>query len=402
MNVFQDDLKIYRFRLSVSALLWFLLAIIGGLLKIILGNDKIGNFLIYRNAFWHALHQINLYTLYPSENLGSYLYGPIFSLIIAPFAIFPVWMGAFLWVLFNAAILFFAIRTLPIGYKNQNIILLFSAIEMMTSIQNMQINCMVAALIILSFTYAYEERYVWSALLIAAGFLLKVYGIVGIVCLLFIKDKTKLMVAFLCWLIILILLPMLISSPSFIFQTYIDWYHTLALKNDNNIHSVMQNISVMGMLSEIFKEQYLNLIIILIAALFYLFPILRKQQLKNLYFQLSYLSFALIGVVIFSSSAESPTYIIAVVGAGLWFVLQEKKHWPEISLLLLVLIFTSLSSTDFFPQFIKVNFIQPYKWKALPCFIVWIILAIQLIIKDFNNRGSVMVVKLEKINGFQN
>src|SRR5665213_3300144 len=156
MNIFQDDLKIYRFRLSVSALLWFLLAIIGGLLKIILGNDKIGNFLIYRNAFWHALHQINLYTLYPSENLGSYLYGPIFSLIIAPFAIFPVWMGAFLWVLFNAAILFFAIRTLPIGYKNQNIILLFSAIEMMTSIQNMQINCMVAALIILSFTYAYE------------------------------------------------------------------------------------------------------------------------------------------------------------------------------------------------------------------------------------------------------
>jgi len=385
MGILSKEFKIYKLKFSFAAFIWFLLAATGAVLKIRLGYDKIGNFLIYRNAFWHTIHQINLYTVYPLEKLGSYLYGPIFSLVIAPFALLPVWFGAFFWVLFNAASLFFAIRKLPVSCENQNIILLFSAIEMMTSIQNMQINCLIAALIIFSFTFIYNLRSIWAMLFIALGFLLKIYGIVGIVFLLFIKNKVKFIVAFLCWLIILVVLPMLISSPSFIFRSYVDWYHTLVVKNNINIHSDMQNISVMGMFSEIFKGQYLNLIIILIAALFYLFPIFRKHQLKNLNFQLSYLSFALIGVVIFSSSAESPTYIIAVVGVGLWFVLQEKKHWPVISLFLLVLIFTSLSSTDFFPKYIKVNFIQPYKLKALPCFLVWVILAYQLIKKDFKN-----------------
>lgn len=376
-----QNLRIHNWNFSFAALVWFLLAVIGVLLKIRLGYDKIGNFLIFRNVFWHTLYQTNLYSFYPSENLGSYLYGPLFSIVIAPFSMLPVDGGAFLWGIANAAILFFAIRKLPVSYKNQNIILLISAMEMMTSVQNMQINCMVAALIILAFTLVQKEKDFWATLFIAIGFLVKLYGIVGIAFFVFSEHKIKFIISFLSWLTILSCLPMLISSPSFIFQSYFDWYYTLVEKNHANTFSERQNISVMGMFSRIFKTVPQYLIIIFIAGWFYLLPFLRINQLKNVAFQLSYLALALIGVVIFSSSAESPTYIIAVSGVSIWFVLQNQKKWSAILLLIFTLCFTSLSSTDFFPGYIKSNFIQPYALKALPCFLVWIVLVYQLLKK---------------------
>ena len=38
----------------------------------------------------------------------------------------------------------------------------------------------------------------------------------------------------------------------------------------------------------------------------------------------------------------------------------------------------------FFPQFIRTNLIRPYSLKALPCFIVWLVLVFQLLTKDFS------------------
>src|SRR5665647_377658 len=200
----------------------------------------------------------------------------------------------------------------------------------------------------------------------------------------FSENKIKFILSFLFWLVILFALPMLISSPLFIVQSYFDWYHTLVAKDNANTFSAMQNISVMGMLRHIFKTEHLNGVIIFIAAWFYLLPLLRFGQFKNTAFQLSYLSLALIGVVIFSSSAESPTYIIAVAGVGIWFILQNQKLWMVTALLIFTLVVTSLSSTDLFPRYFKLNYIQPFAVKALPCFFVWIVLVFQLLKKNFN------------------
>jgi hypothetical protein len=388
MNLLTNGFSVAKYKISFAAIIWFLLACIGVVLKIKLGHDKIGNYLIFENVFQNAIHQTNLYYVDPTKNLGSYLYGPLFSIVIAPFAFLSTNVGAFCWGMFNAGFLFFAIRKLPVNYKNQNIILLVSAVEMMTSVQNMQINCIIAALIILALVYVQQQKDFWATLFIAIGFLVKLYGIVGIAFFLFSRHKTKFIGSFIFWLVILFCLPMLISSPSFIVQSYADWFHTLVTKDAVNTTSDMQNISVMGMLSHIFKAEHLNLIITLFAALFYALPFLRIAQYKNLNFRLSYLAFALIGVVIFSSSAESPTYIIAVAGVGIWYVIQNQKSWPAITLLILTLLFTSLSSTDFFPRFIKTTYIRPYALKALPCFLVWLVLSYQLIKRNFSRVRS--------------
>ena len=260
---------------------------------------------------------------------------------------------------------------------------------MMTSIENMQVNCLVAALIIFSFTFVQKEKDFWASFFIATGFLLKLYGIVGIAFFVFSNHKVTFVVSFIFWLLILFCLPMLISSPSFIIHSYGEWCHTLVVKNLLNKVSVFQNISVMGMLDHIFNIKNVNSIILAIAGLFYIIPLFRKQQYANIKFSLSYLSFALIGVVTFSSSAESPTYIIAMTGTGLWFSIQNHKNWKVVTLLVFTLCITSISATDFFPSFIRSNFIRPYSLKALPCFSLWLILAYQLLNKNFNPENGV-------------
>lgn len=385
MNLLLKDFKILKLKFSFAALVWFVMAATGAILKIRLGYSAIGNFIIFRNTFWHMFHQTNLYSYYPSEKLGSYLYGPLFSLLMAPFSLLSVNAGAFVWSIFNASILFIAIRKLPVGYKNQNIILLASSIEMMTSIQNMQINCLLTATIIFSYILIKKEKAFWATLFIAIGFLIKIYGIVGIAFFFFSKEKITFTASFIFWIILLFFLPVLFSSSSFIIHSYADWYDTLVVKNNANNLSDRQNISVMGMISHIFKITSPNFIVLFIAAWFYLLPFLRTSQYSLPSFQLSYLSFALIGVVIFSSSAESPTYIIAVTGAAIWFILQNPKSALAISLFVFTLVVTSLSSTDFFPHYIQSKLILPYALKALPCFLIWIVLAYELLKKDFKS-----------------
>ncbi len=385
MQLIEKEFKIGWWKISLATIVWFLLAIVGIVLKIRLGYDKIANYVIFQNAFDRAIHLKDLYYTDPALGLDVFLYGPLFTILIAPFAILPINAGAFLWGLANAWFLFFAIRKLPVGNRNQNIILYFAAIEMMTSVQNLQINCIIAALIILTYVFVHKQKDIWGTLFIAIGFLIKIYGIVGLAFFFFSRHKTKFTLFFISWLVILFCLPMLITNPHYLIQSYTGWYEALTIKNDHNIHKGM--ISVLAMLQHLFSSPYLNIIITICAAIFYALPLLRFAQFKNLHFQLSYLAFALIGVVIFSSSAESPTYIIAISGVAIWYIIQEKKSPATIALFIFAFLITSFATTDFFPQYLKVNLIKPYSLKALPCFLIWLVLAYQLLLKDFSRSN---------------
>jgi hypothetical protein len=93
----------------------------------------------------------------------------------------------------------------------------------------------------------------------------------------------------------------------------------------------------------------------------------------------------LIFTVIFSTSAESPTYIIAFAGVAIWFVIQPRPYnWYTISLFVFAFLLTSLSPSDLFPKFIKETYIKPYSLKALPCVLIWIRIIIEMWTKDFS------------------
>ncbi len=398
MKFLLRDIRIFKWIIPLPALLWFVIAAVAPIGKVLQGSNvnltHINNYLIYKQVFWHTLYQQNLYAQYPLQYGDTNHYGPAFSLLIAPFALLNDYTGSYLWCIANAAILYYAIKQLPFDKNKQNLILLIGLLEMVTSIQNVQFNPMLTGWIILSYTLVKKEKDFWAAFFVIAGFYVKIYGMVGIAFFCFSQHKIKYIISCIFWLSALFCLPMIISSPAFIVQSYQQWYHSLIEKDAQNVSisasNVMQDISVMGMVRRIFHwDNFKSYFIIIPAAFFYAFPLLRWRQFNFTGFQLSYLALALIGVVIFSSSAESPTYVIAMAGVGIWYAVKPHNKWI-IALLIFALILTSLSPTDLFPQYVNIKFVRPYSLKALPCFLVWIMLLTDLLKKDFSQTKPVV------------
>jgi hypothetical protein len=388
MNFLFSSFRIGKWRIQVPAFIWFVLAFAAVLAETLRGS--INNYQVYKHVFLHVLDQTNLYASYPAEYQDVNNYGPVFSWVIAPFALLPDWLGVILWALTNAWILFYAISRLPVDRQSVKIMLLITTLEMMTSIHNVQFNPMVAAWLILAFVLVEKEKDFWGTLFIAAGFLVKIYGIVGLLFFLFSKHRVKFSLSFIFWIAVLFCLPMFLSSPGFIVQTYHDWMEALIVKNNKNIGDLsasnMQDICVMGMIRRIFHPQgFADWMVLLPAAALLLLPLLRFRQYQRLEFRLRYLALLLITVVVFSTSAESATYAIALPGVAIWYILNYRRPaatWIHV-VLVFVLVVTSLSPTDLFPAYIKTHFIRPYSLKALPCFVVWLLLVAEVMFRSY-------------------
>jgi len=379
-------------RVPVLTVIWFLFPMLACIAEISRGLGDINNFLIYKQVFWHTLEQRHLYLSYPQEYADVNHYGPLFSILIAPFALMPVFVGCFFWCLLNVAVLFYAIKKLPVTILQQRWILLIGVFELITSIHSVQFNPMLCGMIILSFTALEKEDIALSTFFIVAGTLIKIYSVVGLLFFLFTPHKKKFILYSAMWFVLLFCLPMLISSPAFIIDSYKNWFTVLVEKNGQNIESSMnagmQDISVMGMIRRIFGAyQMPNLYVTLPAGILMLLPLLRFNFWQNQSYRLHYLAILLIGLVIFSSSAESPTYIIAVIGYLIWHVQQPNNNrLPYKVLMGLVLLLTIFSPTDLFPRFIREQYVLRYSLKALPCFIAWLAVVYTLFKSQFNKK----------------
>ena len=350
--------------------------------------NSYNNYLIFKYTFVHALNHVNLY-LPASEYFDVNHYGPFFSLLIAPFAIMPDWLGMLTWQLANIFFLFWAITKLPITENQKVLILWLSTHELLTSILSFQFNPSIAGIIILSFVCIENKKDFWAAFFIMLGTFVKLYGIVGLAFFFFSKQKLKFIGSLAFWAIVFFVAPMIIFSPHYILQSYQDWYVALIEKNQINTDlSGSTDISVMGMVRRIFRDSSIpNTPFILVAITIFGLIYLRIKQYQHLVFRLLFLTSILLFTVLFSSGAESPTFIIAFIGVSLWFVLQPQPYKVlPIVLIIIALIITSFSPSDLFPQFIRDNYIKPYSLKALPCLLILIFIWNALLRFDFSKK----------------
>ncbi|WP_412467406.1 glycosyltransferase family 87 protein [Pedobacter sp. KLB.chiD] len=363
---------------------YLLLALVAGFKQY--HHHSYNNYLIFKYVYWHTIDLQNLYHNYP-EYQDSNHYGPIFSIFIAPFALLPDGLGCILWNIANLAILLWGIYSLPISLNKRTIIAWICAHETLTALFSFQFNIALTGLILLSFSYLIKKKEIRSAFFIACGTLVKLYGIVGLAFFFFTKNKLKFILGCFIAFAVLIALPMAISSPAFVLQSYSDWYHSLAHKNNLNASlTSFQDISLMGIVRRITANINLpNTPFLLGGLILFGLPYIRINQYKNLAFRLMLLASTLIFTVIFSSGSESPTYIIAFAGVAIWFMVQQnpKNGWI-IALFIFAFILTSLSPTDIFPRSVK-EFIRLYSLKALPCVIIWLTIIYQMMKEDFES-----------------
>ncbi len=351
------------------------------------------NYLIYKSGYINTIHQHTPFGQLRGPAHDVYHYGPVFALLMAPFALLPDGVGVILWVMFNAWVLYIAIKRLPLKENYYVIILLMCAHELMTSSSNVEINPLIGALIILSFIFIRDKKDFWAAFVIVLGTFIKLYGIVGLAFFFLSQNKPKFILSLLFWSVILFLLPMLISSPSYIIKTYHDWYGDLLAKNMYNIGPSLQDISAMGLIRNIFNYRQLsNLTVLIPGMLLFALWYLRVKLYNNIQYQLLLLASTLIFVIIFSSSSESPTYIIAFAGVAIWFMNLDRPFTGfEIGLLVFALIVTSLSPSDLFPKYVRVHYIIPYKLKALPCVLIWLKVIYETVMRKFEAKQSTIV-----------
>ncbi|WP_226065841.1 glycosyltransferase family 87 protein [Kaistella polysaccharea] len=367
--------------------IYLLVSIISAITKFRAGPEKYNNYMIFKNVFTNTLAEKNIYLLYPDVHFDSNHYGVFFSVLIAPFALLPDWLGIILWNLANTSIFLFAIHKLPFSSAKKAFFAWLCLQEFITAAVSLQFNIALTGLLILSAVYIYERKETQSAFSILVGFFVKLYGIAGLSAFFFIKNKWKFGLSFLGIGILFLIVPMLISSPHFGLQSYADWFQSLSEKNTSNqILGNRQDYSLMGIVRRISGNADIsNLTFLLPGIVVFCLPYLRISQFKTLSFQLMILASTLLFIVLFSSSSESPTFIIAVAGVMIWFVMQKEKSPLIIGLLIFVMILTCFSFSDLFPKFLKDEYIMKYSLKALPCCVVWFRVIYELLTKDFEN-----------------
>lgn len=371
--------------------IWTLLSLVG-MLKL---HRSHNNFLIFKGVYWHTVNGTSLYAAYPSEYSDVNHYGPLFSLIIAPFALLPEWAGMLLWLLFLSGWLFAAIYWSGLRKSQQVYIYWFCGFTLLTALFMQQFNIAIAAIILSSFFLIEKEHEGWAAFFIVLGTLVKLYGIVGLAFFLFSRHKLRLTLWLAVWSVILFLAPMAISSPDYIIGQYHEWFTCLVEKNTHNLNSFAQNISLLGFVRRTTGHaDYSDLWLIIPGMALFALPYLRFSQYKNLAFRETILASVLLFVILFSTGSEASGYVIALLGVCIWYTAAPWKRgkWA-IALMVFVFILSGMGNCDLIPKTIRHDYIQTYALRALPISIVWLWLCYELCTKDYT--------PIEKINAHE-
>ena len=371
--------------------IWTLLSLVG-MLKL---HRSHNNFLIFKGVYWHTVNGTSLYAAYPSEYSDVNHYGPLFSLIIAPFALLPEWAGMLLWLLFLSGWLFAAIYWSGLRKSQQVYIYWFCGFTLLTALFMQQFNIAIAAIILSSFFLIEKEHEGWAAFFIVLGTLVKLYGIVGLAFFLFSRHKLRLTLWLALWSVILFLAPMAISSPDYIIGQYHEWFTCLVEKNTHNLNSFAQNISLLGFVRRTTGHaDYSDLWLIIPGMALFALPYLRFAQYKNLAFRETILASVLLFVILFSTGSEASGYVIALLGVCIWYTAAPWKRgkWA-IALMVFVFILSGMGNCDLIPKTIRHDYIQTYALRALPISIVWLWLCYELCTKDYT--------PIEKVNAHE-
>jgi hypothetical protein len=387
--------KIPAFLLEEKTYFWIFLvvSIFNGIQKDIQGPKFYNNYLIYKTSFSHLICEMNLYIRYWNEYADLFLYSPTFAVIIAPLSYLPIYIQVVLWCCLDSILLFTAIRLLPFeDKKNRIIIYCFIFIEYVTCIQHMQVAPMVTAFIIFAFISFEKGKPGRAAFFIVLATFIKIYAIGAVVMFLMYPDKLKFIGRMVLFSVAFLLAPLLFVSYHQLLWQYHNWYDVMTTIHKSEETGIEPNIkvplSVMGVLKFWFNFAPPAIYIQLIGTAIMCLPFFRSGLFKNVKFRLYILSSLLVWAMIFNHIAESPSYIVVVVGVAIWYATSTKDKFSTI-LMVGVLIFTILPPTSLFPRYISDNYIKPYAIIAFPCIVVWIVTQYNLMFKQYRDSLEV-------------
>ena len=330
------------------------------------------NFLIFRAASMHLLRGQDLYAAYPALHFDFYKYSPTFALLFLPLAVLPLALSMLLWNAMNAGVLYLGLgMVLPRRAATMARAIVY--LDMLGSLQNVQSNALVTGLIILTFA-AYERRHtVMGSLAADVGTAIKLFPLAGVSFAIFHPRKLRVALAVTFGVVLLLTLPLLVTSPSVLLEQYASW-RAIEAKD-----TLERGFTVMQMLELFLHQDWPNWPQQLAGTLLLVAPILvRRNRWSDWTFRLTYLCSVLVFCVIFNHQSESPTFVLAMAGAGIWFAALARPTRAEWVLFAFVVVCTMLASSDAMPRFIQRAVFDRYHAKTIPCIVLWIVLQVRL------------------------
>ncbi|MBS1486934.1 MAG: DUF2029 domain-containing protein [Bacteroidetes bacterium] len=332
------------------------------------------NYLIFKQSFFHLKDGADLYTEYPAEYYDLYKYSPTYAFIFGTFSFLPDGLGLLIWNVLNAMAVFWGLHMLMLNTRQKIFILLFVLVELLTSLQNAQSNGLIAGLMVLAFAFMEKGKFGWACLCIALTAYVKVFGIFAFALCLLYPQRWKMVVYSIVSVMVLGALPLLLIDFQQLISCYQSWWG--ALQRD----FVPNSLSLVGALQvwlggiTISKNAAL-----LVGLICFVIPLLRIKVFNLLRYRLMVLSSILVWVIVFNHKAESPTFIIAMTGIGLWYVSSSLDEKWKMILAIFALVFTSLSTTDIFPDYIQDNYFDVFSVKAMAPVLIYLMMVYEFI-----------------------
>lgn len=330
------------------------------------------NYMIFTNAARHLAAGQPLYQYWPAEQFELYKYSPTFAAMMWPLARMPEFLGLCLFNALGVVALWYALVSLPLPERATAGICWLMMKDLLTSLQNVQANALMAAFMIGAVAYWERNRLAAAAVALALSFYIKIFGVAAIVLCLMYPHKLR----FAGWAIlmggVLAAVPLLITTPESLASQYAGWL--VLLKTD---HAASLGDSVMGMLQACFGTEGHKLPTVALGAVALLAPLARISQYGNIRFRLGMLASVLMWVVLFNHRAESPTFVIATCGVAIWFCSRPITK-VNAALMAMTVLLSGFASSDLFPEWLRTNLIGPYHLKALPSLLVWLKLQAEL------------------------
>jgi len=327
------------------------------------------NFEIFRAAWWHLIARQDLYA--PSSQYFDLLkYTPTFAVLIAPFALLPFGFGLLCWNLLNAGAIYWAIGR-AVSPKQAVVARVIVLPEMIGSLQSAQCNALIAALIIFTYVTIAQQRSLRAATLVMVATFVKIFPLAACSFALLVRDGRRFAAGCTVVAIILFILPMGVSSPVWILSQYHDWLAVQYVDAGDPGFSVMQLVHLaLGVHWPAWPQQ-------LVGALILVAPLVaRRRRSPDERWSVRYVTSLLMFCVLFNHQSESPSFVIALAGIGLWFAISPRTPSRWI-LLTVVFVGTVVVSSSLLPTHFRLE-LAALHVKTVPVLLVWLVVQYEL------------------------
>jgi hypothetical protein len=313
-------------------------------------NDRFNVFQVYKYGSLDFWQQVNPYSNW-THPFDRYLYGPVFSIFFSGFAVLPSGIGAVLWNITNFSLFFIAAFNLPsekYSFENKRFVYLFLYPIVLTDLFYFQSNVFVLSLFLLAWSLFEKHKHLYAILLILFSGFSKIYGLIQLGTLLFYNRFRKNIFTVILLSAMFFFVPLLTIPFSELLAYYQSWMEAIQQRHNpldfEVVYRLLHMLAYSSVVDDIVKIQLVSLLAIC------LFTLLNYKKFGSFNFRAQVLGIVMGWIILFSTTAEKHTYVIAMGGLVLWYLSGPKTKFDVILLWLNFFLIIMVPIDAIFPK----------------------------------------------------